>query len=400
MNNNDLQNINNKVELSLNDQFDGAIDYINSLNGSIINKISTTEILGLGTAISTILPTQAASAATGQLFRCVYPQGVTGTLAMKDGMNLGAILNNGSIVGQARWEAVNGATQGAGVAAVANPAVVMAAVALLAITMKLDKIDKKQEEIIYVLERDKKSQLLADTEILREYLNDYQYYMDNESTLTVKLNQTMNIKRNAKKDIKSYREQIDKMLENQKGVIGTFSASNDVKKMLDRFVHYKLSMYVFSFASYMEVMLARNYQSDYLKNIENELRKLEYDYKVLYTNCYDVIENLKGKAIEKHLGKGVAVAAKATGKFIGKMPIVSKGKMDETLIAVGENVDQSISDDISKTLEFFISNKDSGLIAIADNVNMLNNLANKPIEVVSDNKIIYFIARDEERATV
>lgn len=66
-------------------------------------KIPFTEIAALGGSFAGVVETMATPAAEG-LYRCVFPKGVTGTLAMaKDGSGaLGTIMNDG-IVGQARW---------------------------------------------------------------------------------------------------------------------------------------------------------------------------------------------------------------------------------------------------------------------------------------------------------
>lgn len=66
-------------------------------------KIPFTEIAALGGSFAGVVETMATPAAEG-LYRCVFPKGITGTLAMaKDGSGaLGTIMNDG-IVGQARW---------------------------------------------------------------------------------------------------------------------------------------------------------------------------------------------------------------------------------------------------------------------------------------------------------
>lgn len=54
-------------------------------------KIPFAEIAALGGAFAGFAKTMATPATEG-LYRCVFPKGVTGTLAMKDGKFLGTIL--------------------------------------------------------------------------------------------------------------------------------------------------------------------------------------------------------------------------------------------------------------------------------------------------------------------
>mgnify|MGYP000835148549 FL=1 len=65
----------------------------------------------------------------------------------------------------------------------------MVAVAVLAVVKQVQDIKDGQKEIISILERDKKSQLLADYDLLASYMDDYKFYWENEASLVVNLNQ-------------------------------------------------------------------------------------------------------------------------------------------------------------------------------------------------------------------
>ncbi len=70
----------------------------------ILAKIPFTEMAALGGAFAGAVSTLVTPAAEG-VYRCVFPNGLTGTLAMaKDGSGaLGTIINESGIAGQARW---------------------------------------------------------------------------------------------------------------------------------------------------------------------------------------------------------------------------------------------------------------------------------------------------------
>ena len=80
-----------------------------------------------------------------------------------------------------------------------------------------------------ILERDKKSQLLADYDLLASYMDDYKYYWENEASLVVNLNQVKNIKRNAMKDVRSYTEQIESMISAKKNLLKTMQKATKKK---------------------------------------------------------------------------------------------------------------------------------------------------------------------------
>ena len=347
-------------------------------------KIPFAEITALGGSFAVAAKAMYAPAENG-LFRCVFPKGVTGTLAMaKDGSGaLGAIMNNG-IAGQARWIPVD---------KVINPVsvqVAFVAVAVLAVVKQVQDIKDGQKEIIDILERDKKSQLLADYDLLSSYMNDYKFYWENETSLVVNLNQVKNIKRNAMKDIRSYTGQIEGMLSAKKNLLKMQSASHKIGQLLDRFVHYKLALHVFALSEYMEVMLSKNFQAEYLNKIENEIREHTMKFRHLYTACFDKIELLKKEAVTTQAANKLADVSRSVGNFIGKIPLVKEGPVDEFLIDVGDSISDAEKKHLEKTLAFFIQYKDSGLTPIAEHIATINRLSNTPVVMLYNKKVLCF----------
>lgn len=351
---------------------------------SPLAKVPFTEIAALGGSFARMAETLAAPMAEG-LYRCVFPKGVTGTLAMaKDGSGaLGTILDHG-IAGQARWIPADKAIG----PVCLNTALV--AVAVLAVVKQIQDIKDGQKEIISILERDKKSQLLSDYDLLASYMDDYKFYWENEASLVVNLNQVKNIKRNALKDVRSYTEQIEEILSAKKNFLKMQSASSKVGQIFDRFVHYKLALHVFALSEYMEVMLSKNFQAEYLTKIEDEIRKHSLQFHKLYTACFDSIEALKKEAVSTHAATKLADASRSVGNFIGKIPLVKEGPVDEFLIGVGDSISDAEKKRLEKTLSFFIRYKDSGLAPISDHIATLNRLSNRPVVMLCDKKALYF----------
>lgn len=351
---------------------------------SPLAKIPFTEIAALGGSFAGVVETIATPAAEG-LYRCVFPKGVTGTLAMaKDGTGaLGTIMNDG-IVGQARWIPVDKAIGPACLKAA------LVAVAVLAVVKQIKDIKDGQKEIIDILERDKKSQLLADYDLLASYMDEYKFYWENEASLVVNLNQVKNIKRNAMKDLRSYIEQLEGFIAAKKNILKMQTASYKIGQILDRFVHYKLALHVFALSEYMEVMLSKNFQAEYLSKIEDEIREQAMKFRNLYTECFDKIELLKKEAVTTQAANKLADVTRTVGGLIGKIPVVKDGPVDEFLIGVGDSITEAEKKKLEKTLAFFIQYKDSGLTPIAEHIAMINELSNKPVVMLYDKKTISF----------
>lgn len=359
-------------------------DIKDAFQTSPLAKIPFTEIAALGGSFASVAETLATPAAEG-LYRCVFPKGVTGTLAMaKDGSGaLGTIMNDG-IVGQARWIPVDKAIGPACLKAA------LVAVAVLAVVKQVQDIKDGQKEIIGILERDKKSQLLADYDLLASYMDEYQYYWENEASLVVNLNQVKNIKRNAMKDLRSYIEQIEDMLVAKKNPLKMQSASYKIGQLLDRFMHYKLALHVFALSEYMEVMLSKNFQAEYLTKIEDEIREHAMQFRNLYTECFDKIETMKKEALTTQAANKLADVTRSVGSFIGKIPVVKDGPVDEFLIGVGDSISDAEKKQLEKTLAFFMQYKDSGLIPVAEHIATINLLSNRPVVMLYDKNVICF----------
>lgn len=356
---------------------------------SPLAKVPFTEIAALGGAFSGI-PSALSPTAQG-LYRCVFPNGISGTLAMaKDGSGaLGTIMNEGGIAAQARWIPVEKAI---------GPAVFKAtliAVAVLAVVKQMNNIKDGQQEIIGILERDKKSQLLADYDILTSYMDDYKYYWENEAHVVVNLNQVKNIKRNAQKDIRSYSEQLEDMISAQTNLLKMQSASQKIGKLLDRFVHYKLALHVYALSEYLEVMLSKSFQAEYLDKIEQNIRDSAFRFRELYTTCYDKIEILKKEAVSTQAANKLAEASKSFGTILSKIPLIKEGPVDEFLIGLGNSIDDTETRQLKKTLNFFMQHKDSGITPVAEHIGLMNSLSNKPTVMLCDSNVIYFCGMED-----
>lgn len=53
-----------------------------------------------------------------------------------------------------------------------------------------------------------------------------------------------------------------------------------------------------------------------------------------YTACFDKIEALKKEAVSTQAASKLADTSRAIGSFIGKIPVVKEGPVDEFLIGV------------------------------------------------------------------
>ena len=91
---------------------------------------------------------------------------------------------------------------------------------------------------------DKESKLIADLEILGDVLNNYKYNFENEKFISSKLDLVQNINRSSLSNIKFYKSQINKLLNNNDPIHLNFNNEDKISKVLSKLNYYKLANYM------------------------------------------------------------------------------------------------------------------------------------------------------------
>lgn len=358
-------------------------------------QISIKELSNLGGGFA-VVATAVADAAmnasnTEGLYRCVFPEGVTGSLAMfKDQSGyLGTIMNENGIAGQARWVPAEGASVAMGI----DPVTIAIGVALMSVNKKLDTIQKAQKEIIDFLNREKESKLKGAVNSLADIYESYSFNRDNENWKTSKLTVISTIKGDAESSMIFYRDSIIETLNNSKKLIHSNQATVKLQEELQhQFKCYGMALYIHSYATFLDVVLGENYKEDYLQNVSEKIKGNVYQYRVDYTEVYNQLSDYANSSAQKKLLEGVGAFGKLTGKAVAKVPIVSKGLLDEALIAAGEKIEDFSGKHVDNVMEQFMENKDAGVQLFLDNIENINQLCNQKVDILFDNEVIYLTA--------
>ena len=247
------------------------------------------------------------------LYKVTSPEGLGGHLAkFHDGSGFtAAVVNETGIAGNARLNPV-----------VCNPEMLFMAVALMNINNKLDSIQETQQEIIECLEMKEESKLRGNLNILMDVLNHYKYNWDNEKFKTNKHLQVMEIKRDAEQSIIFYRKKTDKKINKQSFLHSDQNVMKKLGEIQSEFKYYQLAVYLFSFSSFLEVMLLGNFKSAYLDGIAHKVEEYSYQYRELYTNCYDSIEEYAKSSMNACLLDGLASFNRGAGIVVANLGLM------------------------------------------------------------------------------
>ena len=376
--------------LQLTQANDLVVKNIDSLAPSECVTFPLADLASLGTVFSS-LPTAFSSVAQAAgngkvLYEATFP--VAGKLAeAKDGSGfLGAIVGKKGVVGQARFHEVKGAAETAG-----GASMMFMALAIMAINKSLKDISENQKEIISFLEVDKQTQLKGDLIILSDIIEDYQHNWNNSQYRSNREMQVLDIKRSAEQNILFYREMIEKKLGKQAFVhLDTTKTLNETQS---KFRYYKLALYLYAFASFLDIMLLENFDSAYLDSVVSKIKRYSLEYEQFFEKSLESVERYVSSSLQARALQGLAIAGKFAGEQIARIPDKeNKIKIDDKLISESGKLDKFNAEAIARTVSSFTAVEDSGIQMFSDKIVLINRIHNEPLRIMFDGENIYLPA--------
>lgn len=363
-------------------------------------KLSIAQITSLGAGVSSLLPslrtiTQTASTSGTGLYRLINA-GLGDVLKIsKDGSLWGAMKTAGGASKMAKFVNAGPLTSTTTAVAAINPATLMMAVALASIEKRLDEVIEIGKQIISFLEKDKESKIEGDLKTLTGIIQEYKFNWDNTAYISSHHTLVLGIKRSAEQNIIFYQKQIA-------GEIGdnpllhfdqfTSSVQDGLSK---HFRYYRMSLYTYAFASFLEVMLLGNFRTEYIKQVQGNIDVYASEYRGLFDECSSVLSKIAGGSVESQVLKGLGAAVKAAGTFIGNIPIIKDGSADEWLIDGGTQLDKNSDETTRKTITAFSENQNSGCEMFLDNLRQVERLYNKTTDIYFDKDNVYLLESNE-----
>lgn len=272
-----------------------------------------------------------------------------------------------------------------------NPTMLFMSMTLLTIENKLDEIKSIQQEMLDFLKSKERAQTRENLNTLIDVLNNYKFNCDNEKYKTNKHILVQDIKRKSEQSILLYRDLIQNIMCKKELIHSDQEINSKIKKFDEDFKENQLALYLYSFSSFIEVMLLENFNKNYIIGVRDKITEYEFNYKELYTKCYNNIESSTEKSIQTILTKWLANASKGTGKLISKIPFVSKGKVDELFID-SENSLREISEKRNnKNIHKLIRNSIKRTNPFVESLDKVNVIYNESIDILIDKNNLYLV---------
>lgn len=272
-----------------------------------------------------------------------------------------------------------------------NPATMMMAVALFSIEQQLGDIAEMEKQIISFLEEDKESEIEADLKTLTNIIQEYKFNWDQEQYVSSHYKLALDIKRTAEKNISFYQDQITNTMQAKQLLVVNQSVNSTERGLQKKFKYYRLSLYIYSLASFLEVMLLGNFQEEYILQVKSIIEKYSEEYNDVYTASFEYIDKMAGAAIEANVINGIGSAGKAIGSFIGDIPLIKESPIGERLIEGGIHMKQASQDMKKKASARFEVISDAGTEIFVAKFEEMNRIYNYTSSICFDNEKVYLV---------
>ena len=273
-----------------------------------------------------------------------------------------------------------------------DPATMMMAVALFSIEQQLGNIAEMQKKILSFLEIEKESEIEADIETLSNIIEKYKHNWDNEQFISSNHKMVIDIQRTARKNMVSYQKKVRDVIKEKKLLVLQNKIKTTLDELMKDFKYYRLSLFTFSMSSLIEIMLSGNFKEENILSIKEEIQKLSFAYRDIYGECSVYLEGMEKSSVESNLLKGVSATSKAVGKFIGSIPKIKDGQIDERLQEAGEHVSDKAKAIETDSIAAFAEMSNPGTSLFTEKMDDLIFVYNQTTDICFDRNNIYLIA--------
>lgn len=348
-------------------------------------KIPVTEIAALGATVSPLITsfntiTQTISSSE-PLLRLVNGS-VSDLYKMGGDLVRGFVHDGSKFVQNGVFQIVESPTQIVSTTIPYNPAILFMAIALVNIDKKLGRIEETQKKILNRFDRVDRAELQGDMNLLFETLDGYKHWWNDARLIDQKLALINHIKKDVVDKISYYENVL-----NDDFIKDTIIHLNkDTDKIFfeahRNFCHYQLAVYEYAFSSFLEILLSEHFDVNYLGNVKKWIGDYDYRYRRTYSKLYGQLENFAKESIEARALNVAAKPVKFIGNAIGKLDKEDKINLDDNLVDFGKKIDKTGQKKTRETMKKFSGLKDAGVSGFTQYIDTLNELHNKPVEIL------------------
>ena len=401
MNNNRIENESIESNYDLIQLTEDMLDEARaSIDNSDTLSVPVAELATLGAGVASILPTlntvtQKVSIEGGGLFKVINMGAGDALKATKGGDYWGAFKTAEGKSKMAKLQEAGPISAKAQTVAPINPATMMMAVALFSIEQELGQIAEMEKQILSFLRIEKEAEIEAQVETLMDIITKYKYSWDNEKFVTSNLVQVLKIKNNARKNMLFYQKEVEEMLHEKKFIVAKNMVESTFEEIMKKFQYYRLSLYTFSMASMLEILLGENFKEEFIAKNKDDITAMTSKYRILFEKCSLYLEKMGDSAVEANVVKGLGIAGKAVGSFIGSIPLIKEGPVDEFLQKTGDTLQRDAEGMETKAVKEFAPIGNPETTVFVEKLEDVIKIYNHTSQIYLNNERIYLITDPE-----
>ena len=200
--------------------------------------------------------------------------------------------------------------------------------------------------------------------------------------------QVLDIKRSAEQNILFYRETVEKKFAKRSFV--HLDTAKELNSIQLKFRYYKLSLYLYAFASFLDILLLENFETTYLDSVVKKIKNYSLEYDAFYQKSLVSVEQYASSSLQSRILQGLAIAGEFAGKQISKIPDKDNEiKIDDKLISGSSKLNTIKAEAINRTMVSFSSVEDSGIQMFCDKISLIDKMYNEPLRITFDDEKIY-----------
>ena len=376
-------------------------DTCTELAGKRTMSVPITSLAGLGASVSSLIPALRTVTGTAtfnvQGLYTLANAGAGDVLKQaKDSLLWGALKTNSGASKMAKFQKVGSLDASTVTRLPINPSTMMMAVALHSIEVKLDRIEKTAQEIIDFLNAEKESEIEADVQILSGIISKYKLNWDNEQYVSSNHKMVLDIQRTALKNMRVYQKQVASLLGKANSIVTQNSVDSTLADLQKKFKYYRMALYTYALSSLLEIMLGGNYREEYISTVEFEIQQFATDYHNFFEKSMIRLQQLGNGAIGTKILKGLGTAGQAAGKYIGSIPTVSDGPVDEWLHDIGVRFSDTARQREKKAVQEFAMLGNPNTSILTDRMQDMIQIYNHTETICFDSERIYLVGESVE----
>ena len=371
------------IEVEVGDGFKLPLDQITSL-GVGLGSLPT-----MFRSVTTTINVPTLLQATDKLGNSLDPS-VLQRFSDGSGM-LGSFRDAATGFGQARLHQVDPGTIQSVATMPYDPTMLFMAAALAQINQKLDAIQDTVNEMFEYIRQKDKAELRGNVKTLEDVLEAYRYNWNNDIWRKNAHMKVVDIKQESEKVIIHLRAQIRAKMGEKGPVELRFAVGGRLDKVLDRLKEYQLATYTYSFAAFLEPMLSENFDEANLNAIAAKISNHGNEYRKLYTECYNAIEESSKASADAVALRGASAAFAGLGAFVKQTPLGERTSVDETFEKAARGVGSFNEGQTRSLMEKLLHAKAPNVLPFKQSLEVVNDLHNHPYQLAADGENVYLL---------